>query len=68
VSPFFETPLNFIARRFFNSLLGVWKIGQTQSFEFDMFHLTSEEAARAESGNFLLVNPSDDVHSKKKTE
>lgn len=28
-------------------------------------HLTSEEAARAESGNFLLVNPSDDTHSKK---
>ena len=27
-------------------------------------HLTSEEADNAESGNFLLVNPSDDIHSK----
>jgi len=28
-------------RRIFNSLLGVWKCGQTQSFMFDILHLTS---------------------------
>ena len=27
-------------------------------------HLTSEEADRAESGNFLVANPSDDAQSK----
>jgi len=26
------------ARRIFNSLLGVWKCGQTQSFVFDILH------------------------------
>ena len=44
--------------------LGVWKSAKARSFMFYMFHLTSEEEARAESRNFLLVNPSDDVQSK----
>ena len=28
----------FAARRIFNSLLGVWKCGQTRSFVFDIFY------------------------------
>ena len=57
---------------FFSSPLSVWKSAQARSSCLTCYannskivHLTSEEADRAESGNLLLVNPSDDAHSKK---
>ena len=64
-----------LVRRVLNSLFfqfSSWRLERWSNTVFRVsritriiVHLTTEEAARAESGNFLLVNPSDDVHSEK---
>ena len=43
------------ARRIFNSLLGVWKCGQTRSFVFDIFSQAKLKLRRKRRNNIVKI-------------
>ena len=56
ISKYLEVRQKYSAtRRIFNSLLGVWKCGQTRSFLFDIFLCQSDKLKQVLSHPHLIV-------------